>query len=646
MSPRRPEQMSRLALGCYPLGGGYGTVTATEARATVDAALDAGWTLLDTAEAYLDSEVRLGEILEGRRDRVFLATKVFPSEPYRYENLRVALDNSLRRLRTDRIDLYQLHGPQDWVLAFPDAPPLEEVADALQRLLDSGDVRHVGVCNLPVATFAALRERVPLFSTQNLYSLLDQGFEDDGIHLPVGQEIMPWALREGVHVLAFSPLARGLLADGLDPSRRFGPEDERHFLPRFAPDVFPEWAGLANRLEGWARDHGRTLVQLAVAWTLANPAVSSTLIGAKAPRHIEAVAGAETWTLTPSDLAEIDELLATLPPAAAAARSIVWDHFPPEALDGMRRRRHGLDEPRHSAQPSEEGADMKPDERPLVVCRIENPPHMAEGVDEWMPKHFDDSLDNPAVTSVGSWRVLRDFDPTTGLPWPFNGHGNRFIVYVAEDMPAMEAFLDSPELREAIDDGVDRESAFPALDGEPFTGNIYLCSQVRGATDRDFTGPSAVFVERFEVGPDLADEFDAWLDGAHLDAVAALPEVAARAHVAPEPRRAAAVPLRPLLLEGQPDAVGRASRRRRPSRLRAIAGGDDAAGGLAALGPAPAVRAARGGGVPRAARQGRRPRHLRRAPGGAGLRLPAPADASPGSTGRVAGAARRQPAEL
>lgn len=169
---------------------------------------------------------------------------------------------------------------------------------------------------------------------------------------------------------------------------------------------------------------------------------------------------------------------------------------------------------------------MKPDERPLVVCRIENPPHMAEGVDEWMPKHFDDSLDNPAVTSVGSWRVLRDFDPTTGLPWPFNGHGNRFIVYVAEDMPAMEAFLDSPELREAIDDGVDRESAFPALDGEPFTGNIYLCSQVRGATDRDFTGPSAVFVERFEVGPDLADEFDAWLDGAHLDAVAALPEVA------------------------------------------------------------------------------------------------------------------------
>lgn len=166
-----------------------------------------------------------------------------------------------------------------------------------------------------------------------------------------------------------------------------------------------------------------------------------------------------------------------------------------------------------------------PDRRPLCVCRIENPPHMADGVDEWMPQHFDDSLDHDAVTAVASYRVLQDFSPEGGLPWLFNGHGNRFIVYVADDVPGLLAWMDSPILRDAIDDGVDRESAFPALDGEPFTGNIYEVSEVRGAAGADFAGRCAIFVERFEVGDADAAEFDAWLDGPHLDAVASFPGV-------------------------------------------------------------------------------------------------------------------------
>ncbi len=336
----RPPTLSRLALGCYPLGGGYGPVSLADARATVDAAIDAGWTFLDTAEGYLESEPRLGELLQGRRERVFLATKVFPCEAYRYENLRTALSNSLHRLRTDRIDLYQLHGPQDWVVQFEDAAGVDELADALRRLRDSGDVRFIGVCNLPVELLRALHERVGLFSTQNLFSMLDQGGVDDPIHLPVGEEIIPWAAANGVHVFAFSPLARGLLADGLDPARRFPPDDERHYLPRFAPDVYPHYARLAHALEAWARDHGRTLVELAVAWTLATPGVSSTLIGAKGPRHVDAVAGAESWRLSADELRELDAILGSLAPEAAAALSIVWDHFPPDAVTAMREQRH------------------------------------------------------------------------------------------------------------------------------------------------------------------------------------------------------------------------------------------------------------------------------------------------------------------
>jgi len=332
---------SRMGLGCYPLGGGYGSVDDDLARRTVDAAIDAGWTFLDTAETYLASEERLGEILTGRRDRVFLATKAFPSEPYTYANLRVAVDSSLRRLRTDRIDLYQLHGPQDWVMAFPGSPTYAEIGDALARLKADGKILAAGVCNLPVEALAEVHAHAGLASTQNLYSMLDRGAEDDPLHLPVERRIIPFARENGLRFIAFSPLSRGLLADGLDASRTFGPDDERHFLPRYQAGIYPQYVALAQRLEAWARDHGRTLVQLAVAWTLAMPGVTNTLVGAKRPEQVRAVAGAETWALGPGELAELDAIVATLPAEAAAAKMIVWDHFPASALARLRERRHG-----------------------------------------------------------------------------------------------------------------------------------------------------------------------------------------------------------------------------------------------------------------------------------------------------------------
>jgi len=332
---------SRLGLGCYPLGGGYGSVDDDAARRTVDAALDAGWNFLDTAETYLASEERLGAILEGRRDRVFLATKAFPSEPYTYANLSVAVDSSLRRLRTDRIDLYQLHGPQDWVTAFEGSPSYAEIADALLRLKQDGKVLEVGVCNLPPDVLQAVHATAGLFSTQNLYSMLDRGAEDDPLHLPVERRIIPFAREHGLRFIAFSPLSRGLLADDLDPLRTFGPDDERHFLPRYRAGTYEHYVALSQRLQAWAEDHGRTLVQLAVAWTLARPGVTNTLIGAKRPEQVQAVVGADSWHLSMSDLTELDGIVASLPAEAAAARMIVWDHFPAEALAGLRRRRHG-----------------------------------------------------------------------------------------------------------------------------------------------------------------------------------------------------------------------------------------------------------------------------------------------------------------
>ncbi len=340
----RTDGLSRIGLGCYALGGGYGSVDPEGARSTMAAALDVGWTLFDTAEAYLDSEDRIGDFLGPVRDRVFLASKVFPMEAYTYANMRRALDNSLRRMRTDHIDLYQLHGPQDWVTRFDDAAALDDIADSLLRLKESGDILHVGVCNLALETMEVLHRRVGLYSTQNLYSILDRGSGEDDLHLPVESEIIPWAAEREIKFLAFSPLARGLLADGLDPQRTFAPDDERSFLPRFQPDVYPEWAWLANRLEAWARDHGRSLVHLAIAWVLSNPGVSSALVGAKSPAHVGSIAGAEGWNLTEADLREIEAIVGSLPEPAASAKSIVWEHFPAEALQAMCERRHANEE--------------------------------------------------------------------------------------------------------------------------------------------------------------------------------------------------------------------------------------------------------------------------------------------------------------
>jgi hypothetical protein len=162
------------------------------------------------------------------------------------------------------------------------------------------------------------------------------------------------------------------------------------------------------------------------------------------------------------------------------------------------------------------------DERPILVCRLECPAAHVDSLDAWMPKHFDDSLVHPAVTSAANYAVIHDFER---LPAIFNGHGNRFIVYVADDVPGLMQWLDSPQIREAIEDGVDRESKYPPLDDEPFTGNIYEVMEVRGPVGADVAGRGPIMAERFEVPPSLQAEFDAWLNGPHLDPVESWPEV-------------------------------------------------------------------------------------------------------------------------
>lgn len=162
------------------------------------------------------------------------------------------------------------------------------------------------------------------------------------------------------------------------------------------------------------------------------------------------------------------------------------------------------------------------DERPMCLCRVDIPPSMQADVDAWMPKHFDDSLYHPAVTAAASYHVVHDWDR---LPAVFNNQCTRFIPYVAESLQGLIDWVDSPQLREAIEDGREREGAYPALEDEPFNGSILDVVEVRGEVGREFVGTGPVIAERFHVGDEYADEFDKWLNGKYLDRAAAWPDV-------------------------------------------------------------------------------------------------------------------------
>lgn len=166
----------------------------------------------------------------------------------------------------------------------------------------------------------------------------------------------------------------------------------------------------------------------------------------------------------------------------------------------------------------------RPDERPVLLCRVDIPPRHQAEVDAWMPKHFDDSLRHDAVTSVASYEVVRDWSEG-GLPAVFNREATRFIPYVATDLDSLVAWVDSPVLKDAIEDGVDREAQYPSIEDEPFNGSIMEVVEVRGAVGEDFAGRAPILVERFHVGEADSAEFDAWLNGPYLELATEWPGV-------------------------------------------------------------------------------------------------------------------------
>ena len=304
-------QVSVVGLGCNNFGG---RLDVDGTRAVVDAALDAGITLFDTSDTYGGvggSERALGEVLGQRRDQVVLATKFGhqkadmgygPAAGAKGGRayIRRAVTESLRRLRTDHIDLYQLHTPDP-------VTPVEETIAALHELVQEGKVRYLGHSNFSgwqladAAHLAARNGHTPFISAQNHWSLLERGAEAD---------VVPAARHFGLGVLPYFPLANGLLTGKVRQGQEI-PSGTR--LAGREGYVTEEKLAKVEALISWAQDHGVTILDVAISALGAQPGCSSVIAGATTPEQVKANAAAAEWTPSAAELAEIDRIV---PPPA------------------------------------------------------------------------------------------------------------------------------------------------------------------------------------------------------------------------------------------------------------------------------------------------------------------------------------------
>ncbi|MFC7846178.1 aldo/keto reductase [Streptomyces sp. NPDC057382] len=314
--------------GSGPLFGAWGSTDVREARRMVDICLEAGITMFDTADVYSTgaSEEVLGAALEGRRDEVIISTKTSlpmgdgPGDAGSSRSRLIrACEDALRRLGTDRIDLFQLH-------AFDAGTPVEEVMDALASLVRAGKVRYTGVSNFSgwqVMKSLAVADRhghPRHVAHQVYYSLIGRDYE---------WELMPLALDQGLGALVWSPLGWGRLTGRIRRGSPLPPGSRLHRTADFGPPVHEEHLyDVVDVLEEIAAETGKAVPQIALNWLLRRPTVSSVIIGARDERQLRQNLGAVGWSLAPEQVARLD---------AVSHRPAPYPYFPYERQEGFAR---------------------------------------------------------------------------------------------------------------------------------------------------------------------------------------------------------------------------------------------------------------------------------------------------------------------
>lgn len=299
------REIPRIGLGTWAIGGWmWGGTNEEESINTIIAALDKGITLLDIAPVYGfgRAEEIVGKALRksDARDRVILATKTsldwLDGKVFRNasrERILKEIDDSLRRLQTDYIDIYQVHWPDNLT-------PIEETAIVMKELLDSGRIRSIGVSNYSPDQMAEFAEFAPLHFCQPPYNLFERKIEED---------ILPWCLDNDVTLLTYGALCRGLLSGRMKPETTFEGDDLRRFDPKFKKNRFPYYLAAVEKLDHFAQENfGRRVIHLAVRWLL-DQGAHVALWGARRPDQLDAIEDVMGWSLDDAARRQIERIV-------------------------------------------------------------------------------------------------------------------------------------------------------------------------------------------------------------------------------------------------------------------------------------------------------------------------------------------------
>jgi aryl-alcohol dehydrogenase-like predicted oxidoreductase len=290
-------EISEIGIGCYSLSGVYGKKDLAAYRQMINRAYEMGVNFFDTADAYGDAEQILGETVKPYRHKVLLATKVGVKEGIKPDLSRAyvkqACQDSLRKLGTDYIDLYQVHFDD------PDTS-VEETVGALEELVRGGAIRHYGVGHLPIERITDYIKWGSLFSVLMELSAVAQ----DG-----RQVLLPVCRKHGVGGIGFSVTGRGILTGKYQVGHQFETGDIRHIDPLFQRERFQSGLRVAEVLTEVGHRYDKTPVQVAIAWVLAQPGTICALTGPSTVTHLEENLGGSSWVISPDDLAEIDRYL-------------------------------------------------------------------------------------------------------------------------------------------------------------------------------------------------------------------------------------------------------------------------------------------------------------------------------------------------
>lgn len=312
------EKISAIGIGCWNMGGDWDGGSEEKSIRIIHEAIDLGINFFDVAPVYGwgVSETILGKALrqDGLRERVLIASKggLLWNEKHETTNnlskksLLWEIDESLRRLQTDHIDIYQMHWPDPNV-------PLEETAEALQMMKDSGKIRYVGLSNFSKADVEKMMQMISVDCQQSLYNMLERNpasYHSIPLDYRTENEILPMVRQYGQAFLPYSPLFQGLLAGKFLDGKKFSEHDIRNANPKLVGERFTTYLHAARAIADLAREMGHPMNEVALNWLRQKPEVTSIIGGASTTAQLEANVRCVSWDISDAEMARIDAILA------------------------------------------------------------------------------------------------------------------------------------------------------------------------------------------------------------------------------------------------------------------------------------------------------------------------------------------------